>query len=84
MWISSLRSTAHLHEVVGQQEVRNTLTHNVFVSTVAANELPLTNLRLHQQIMQVLDELLIFLEILWGWRNFWESRKRELRMSAYV
>jgi hypothetical protein len=66
------------NQVIRQQEVRNTFPDDVLVIAVCAYQLSLADLRLHQQVMQVLQHLLVFLEVFGGWRYCWKSWKSEL------
>lgn len=66
----SLRASPSLphfpsNQVIRQEEIRNTFPHNVLVPTVRANQLSGAYLRLHQQDMQVLQQLLVGSEVLW-------------------
>lgn len=74
----------HLNQVIRQQEVRNTFPHDVLVSTVRAYQLPGADLRLHQQDMQVLQQLLIGSEVLWGRGRGWEGRESELGSVSFL
>lgn len=54
-----------------QQEIRNPLAHGVLVAAAGAHELALHDLRLHQQVVQVLQRLRVRLQVLcrrrlWG------------------
>lgn len=48
-----------LYKMVRQQEVRNALVYVIHMLAIRAHELPLYDLRLNQQRMQVLQHLLI-------------------------
>lgn len=57
-----------------QQEVRDALADSVLVTTVPADQLPLHNLGLHQEVVQILERLLIALQLL---------RSRGLRRQSW-
>lgn len=48
--------------MIRQQEIRHALAHDILMPAVPTHQLALADLRLHQQRMQVLDELLVVLE----------------------
>jgi hypothetical protein len=47
-----------------QEKIRDPLPHSVLVPAVPANQLPLHDLCLHEQMMQILERLLVALQLL--------------------
>lgn len=47
-----------------QEKVGNALPHGILVPAVPTNQLPLHDLRLHEQMVQVLERLLVALQLL--------------------
>lgn len=70
--------------MVRQQEIRDALAHDILVAAVPAHELPLADLRLHQQHVQVLDELLVLLQVLGRRRRGGQGGEAELRGGGCV
>jgi hypothetical protein len=54
-----------------KQEIRNTLPHSVLVATVTADQLSLHELRLDEEVVQVLHLLLIRLQLVLCRRLLW-------------
>lgn len=79
----SLSSHRPLNQVIRQQEVRNTFPNDVLVSTVRAYQLSSANLRLHQQDMQVLQQLLIGSEVLRRRGGGWKGGESELGLVSF-
>lgn len=80
----SLSLHCPLNQVIRQQEVRNTFPHNILVSAVRAYQLSSADLRLHQQDMQVLQQLLIGSEVLWRRGGGWKGGESELGSISYL
>lgn len=64
--------------MVRQQEIRHALAHDILVATVPADQLALADLGLHEQGVQVLDELLVLLEGFGGRGGWGEGGEAEL------
>lgn len=54
-----------------KQEIRNTLPHSVLVAAVTADQLSLHELRLDEEVVQVLHLLLIRLQLVLCRRLLW-------------
>lgn len=61
-----------LNQVVRQQEIRNPLLHGILMLTHRTHQLPLTNLCVHKNLMQLLDHQFILLKLFWRWCGLWE------------
>jgi hypothetical protein len=61
-----------------QQKVGNALADGVLVAAAAADELALHDLRLHEQVVQVLELLLVGLQFLCRRGLLWQGREAEL------
>lgn len=70
-----------LHQVTRQQKVGNTLLDSILMPTVLTNQLPLRDLRLKQQMMQILQHLLIRLQFLRRRRLLRQLRKAQLHKN---
>lgn len=69
---------SYSNKVVWKQKVGNTLTNDILVLAVCADKLSFADLSLQKEVVQVLDELLVLLKVLWGWCNFWQSWETKL------
>lgn len=70
-----------LNEVAREQKVGYALADGVLVPAVPARELPLDEVRLHEQLVEVRRELLVRLEGLGGGGLLRELGEAELRVS---
>ena len=66
--------------MAGQQEVRYSLADGILVAAVSTGELALDKVRLHEQAVEVLGELLVRLEGLRRGGFLWKLGEAELRV----
>ena len=66
------------YQVTREQEASDPLPDSILMSTVAAHQLPLRDLRLHQERVQLLEHLLVGLQRLRCWGLFRERREAQL------
>lgn len=67
-----------------QQEIRNALLDSIRMAAVGTHQLPLGNLRLQQQVVQIPQHLLIRLELLLCRSLFRQRRKAELLLESQL
>jgi len=61
-----------------QQKIRYPLANRILMPTIPTHQLPLTDLRLHQQRMQLPLHLLVGRELLCRWGGRWEGWESKL------
>lgn len=71
-----------LRQMTGQEKVGNALLDGVLVPAVAANELALCDLRLEQQVVQVLEHDLVGLQLLQRGRLLGEPGEAQLQRNS--